>query len=645
MVGRRRDGGGVAVRPTLREHAERLLFGSTLDDKLSDPGELDDERPGSPIAVPDRPGRPPGLWGDLGQPRFPRLLVDPKERGRALHFFANHELLAIELFALAVLRFPDAPPGFRLGVARILREEQRHLRGYLSRLGPVEFGEIPTNRFFWTTLAAAPDLPSFVAGISLTFEQANLDYAAWYAAEFRKVGDETTARVLDEVLADEIGHVRHGLTWFRQWRPGPFWDRWIEALPPPLTPARAKGLGWQREARLSAGLDSADIDRLRTWSASRGRPPDVFAFDPGVEEAAAGRSPSRTARRVGRDLGSLPMFLAGADDVVLVDHRPDSEFLATLLEVGFEIPEFAASLAGRRLGRVHPWGWTPANAARFGVPDPGAPWSKVWLCERLPALIARLDDPRIDRLPTCVVVDDAALAEAVSSIPGPVALKAPYSTAGRGLRRAPASGWAASVLASQGALLVEPWCDRVFDLSVQLDTVGRIDPWRRVLVGEHGRYLGAVLGRWNEDVPKDVRRFLAESGPTIEALARAVRAELPAIGFAGLDLFVHRTRDGLRLRVAELNPRPTMGRIALAIERRVHRGRVGLWRFVTEGEVGPLGPWAEALRAAHPTRMDRVPPLLTGGVLFTTDPRGAAITSVLVVAANLSEAQGILGLP
>ena len=37
-----------------------------------------------------------------------------------LHFFANHELLAIELIALALLRFPDADPGWRRGLAAIL---------------------------------------------------------------------------------------------------------------------------------------------------------------------------------------------------------------------------------------------------------------------------------------------------------------------------------------------------------------------------------------------------------------------------------------------------------------------------------------------------------------------------------------------
>ena len=117
----------------------------------------------------------------------------------------------------------------------------------------------------------------------------------------------------------------------------------------------------------------------------------------------------------------------------------------------------------------------------------------------------------------------------------------------------------------------------------------------------------------------------------------ALAAELPPIGQAGLDLFVHVGPDGLRLRVAELNPRPTLGRVALALERRVQRGRVGLWRVVTEREVGPIQPWAERLRAEHPLATRGHPAVVTEGVLFTADPRGAAVTSVLAVGGGLAE--------
>ena len=45
----------------LREFAERILFATTLDEKLAAPEILVDERPGPGIDAPQMPGRPPGL--------------------------------------------------------------------------------------------------------------------------------------------------------------------------------------------------------------------------------------------------------------------------------------------------------------------------------------------------------------------------------------------------------------------------------------------------------------------------------------------------------------------------------------------------------------------------------------------------------
>src|SRR5450631_2454584 len=98
----------------LREFAERVLFATTLDEKLLRPENITDERPGSAFAATAAPGRPKALqFKATGEARdsFPgtKNLERESERGRLLHFFANHELLATELMALVLLKFPDAP--------------------------------------------------------------------------------------------------------------------------------------------------------------------------------------------------------------------------------------------------------------------------------------------------------------------------------------------------------------------------------------------------------------------------------------------------------------------------------------------------------------------------------------------------------
>src|SRR5262245_46075938 len=136
----------------LRLFAERILFGSTLEEKLRRPGPLTDEAPGRPIVAPGSPERPSGLRfkpAHSGKAEFPGMhrLEREEERGRLLHFFANHELLATELMALVLLRFPEAPPAFRQGVARTLQDEQMHTRLYLSRMEEcgIRFGEMPVS--------------------------------------------------------------------------------------------------------------------------------------------------------------------------------------------------------------------------------------------------------------------------------------------------------------------------------------------------------------------------------------------------------------------------------------------------------------------------------------------------------------------
>ena len=106
--------------------AEQLLFGQQLEDKLQRPETLKDESPKGISAAPTLPGRPAGAAWNRKRSPFPKesQLDNDFQRGRALLFFANHELLAIELMALCLLRFPDAPSHFRRGLLNTIFEEQ-----------------------------------------------------------------------------------------------------------------------------------------------------------------------------------------------------------------------------------------------------------------------------------------------------------------------------------------------------------------------------------------------------------------------------------------------------------------------------------------------------------------------------------------
>ena len=171
----------------LREYAETIFRAQTLEGKLLQPSVITDVDGGKAWNLAGLPGRPKGLeMIPAGGRRvaFPGFgeLEDERARGTALHFFANHELLALELMALALLKFPNADRTWRNTMFATMRDEQKHLQIYVKRMKElgVELGEIPLNRFFWDHISTMEVPLDFTVRMSLTFEQANLDFSLLY---------------------------------------------------------------------------------------------------------------------------------------------------------------------------------------------------------------------------------------------------------------------------------------------------------------------------------------------------------------------------------------------------------------------------------------------------------------------------------
>jgi len=693
-----------------RQYAERVLFGASLEDKLALPETSDDTDRGQARLGPISPSRPPGLA--LANSRghrvsFPKLseLDDERARGRVLHFFANHELLALELMALALLRFPDAPDSFRRRLVVTMRDEQRHMRLYLERMRElgVELGEIPLNSFFWDLLSSIERPIDFVVGMSMTFEQANLDYSCHFRDAFGTVGDDKTKAIMETVLADEVAHVRHGVQYFDGWRDPSTsqWDVYQKELAFPLTPARAKGIGFTVSHRRAAGIDDDFIERLRVYSHSKGRPPKVFLFNPGTELAlACGQrdyTPPAPIKTLARDLESLPMFLMAREDSLLVRHEPAPEHLRSLLDNGYSLPEFLVTdldasqlskqtnLSQRPIGGLLPWGWDPA-VAKFLQPLAGqlpenTPRlediatqralfaSKAWLTEKMPELIEALPaeqqaDLVRETLPALVHnMDEAQTAFAAHRERGyeRVVFKAPYGTAGHAAIRGRGASlepnevrWIQQTLESQGSLIVEPWYQRQLDFSylfeIRSDGSLRKAGFSRFFTDSRGGYRGALLGPLSVGLPPAVRSFLFRGASGMQWLQRSADTMLKHLhtslveggfrGRAGIDMMVVRDLDGqLKLRAPlELNPRPTLGHVALGIRAALHTRTVGLWLLVTKRdlkstEFRSFPALLSGLQEALPTRRDEKTSRLSRGVFSTNEASWAEQTfSVVLVA-------------
>ncbi|MCW5804640.1 MAG: DUF455 family protein [Deltaproteobacteria bacterium] len=258
----------------IRAYAHAVVTATTLEGKLAgfSGDDVADAEPPLRLAA---PGRPPELAIVAGrEARVPPLqgMRDPAQRARILHALANHELQAIELFAWALLAYPDAPAPFRTGLLAILADEQRHLQLYCDRLAAhgASFGAYPVTGHFWNKLDHLAGPAEFVCAMALTFENANLDFAGDYAAAARAAGDEATALVLDRVHDDEIRHVHFGWVWLRRFTGGgDMWQAYLDHVKFPLGPRRARGVRFDREARRRAGFDEAFIDALEAIEPKR----------------------------------------------------------------------------------------------------------------------------------------------------------------------------------------------------------------------------------------------------------------------------------------------------------------------------------------------------------------------------------------
>lgn len=250
------------------EFSKTILEGGNLPEKfLSQNVEWDDWREYSLPVLPGRSGKI--IFSDEKQ-KFPKAqsLVDTDKKAIALHSFANHELLAIEMMASALLIYPhknEEDIRFKRGILTALKEEQKHLNLYIGRLNELgyEFGDFPLNDFFWRQMEKLKTPAQYAAVMALTFEAANLDFAQYYAKIFREQGDEVTASILDIVLEDEIGHVAFGSHWMKKWREDKsLWEYYMASLPWPLTPARSKGIGFDPKIHKKAMSDDSFVNSL-----------------------------------------------------------------------------------------------------------------------------------------------------------------------------------------------------------------------------------------------------------------------------------------------------------------------------------------------------------------------------------------------
>ena len=648
----------------ITEFAEQIVFGTTLEEKLQRPGKLTNDSNRNSKRLSSRsiasitPGRPYGLEMSKGQggsqPPSDDQLENEKSRGQLLHFLANHELLATELMALVLLKFPDAPSAFRRGILVTLQEEQAHTRMYLDRMADcgVEFGSYPVSGQFWRLIEPMQSPMDFVSRLSLTFEQANLDYSLHFASVFDRIGDTDTAKILHKIYTDEIGHVQHGLHWFRQWKDPQQtdWEAYESSLDFPMSPQRGRGprANFNRAGRSQAGLTDDFIDAIEVYRQSRGRPPTVYWFDPTAESELAtadwangNKKEKCLTDQLHRDLELVMVAMAKEDDIVLTQTAPPQCWRKQIIDAGMELPQFItfqqrAGLQNRKLGKFSPWAWTPsshnvADSISHSLQSPSPKWQddqtdlfrKSFAAEKLREWLQQGDTPPWFTDVNChshVARSMAQIDQAINDIAqrgySTAIVKKDLAASGRHQRQiqcrhplcANDRNYLETLMVADGSgseqaiVVIEPKLDRVADLSFlwRMETTDAAPVflgWTRPLVAAGRRYQGTKFGNVFGDCVADLKRFLlADRADKIHSVQRWLEPRLAILlkernfaGYFGVDALVCRSpsgsQDAFEIKpLVELNPRMTMGHIALELSKKVATGVESEFRILNASQ-------------------------------------------------------------
>jgi uncharacterized ferritin-like protein (DUF455 family) len=190
----------------------------------------------------------------------------PEGRARLLHAIVHIEFSAINLALDHAARFRGMPGQYYADWIGVAAEEAHHftiLRQRLRELGH-DYGDFAAHAGLWDMAEKTTgDVLARMALVPRLLEARGLDATPPLRRKLAEAGDDASARLLDIILDDEIGHVRLGDTWFRRLcgerdlEPESTYRRLLQAFdgPRPRAPLN-------ESARLAAGFSAGELAAL-----------------------------------------------------------------------------------------------------------------------------------------------------------------------------------------------------------------------------------------------------------------------------------------------------------------------------------------------------------------------------------------------
>ena len=143
----------------------------------------------------------------------------PEGRARLLHAIVHIEFSAVNLALDHAARFRGMPEQYYTDWIGVAAEEAYHftiLRERLQALGH-DYGDFPAHAGLWNMAErTSGDVLARMALVPRLLEARGLDATPPIQRMLEQAGDMASARLLDIILHDEIGHVGLGDSWFRR---------------------------------------------------------------------------------------------------------------------------------------------------------------------------------------------------------------------------------------------------------------------------------------------------------------------------------------------------------------------------------------------------------------------------------------------
>ncbi len=213
---------------------------------------------------------------DPGRPALP-ILVHPSEvprrrlgsqagRTGLIHAVAHIEFNAVNLALDAAYRFRGMPVDYYRDWIRVASDEARHFEMLVARLHELgsDYGAMPAHGGMWEMAVATDyDVGVRMALVPRVMEARGLDVTPGMIKKLSQHGDHATVAILEQILFEEIDHVRIGNHWFKSVCE-------VQGLEPVATFSQhlrkhgriALRGPFNREARLEAGFTEQELAEL-----------------------------------------------------------------------------------------------------------------------------------------------------------------------------------------------------------------------------------------------------------------------------------------------------------------------------------------------------------------------------------------------